>query len=189
MVHDLGEGILSSENLLVGSDREVLGDYVLQKLLGRGPFGEVYLAEHRFIKRPFALKVLPPHVSANVGFLRRFEAKVSEIAALDHPNIVKIHNISSHEGFHFLVMDPIVDSFGETMNLNRYLSLKGKSLREDDIEKLLADAASALDYAHDMGVVHGSLKLSNILVSATDGTVRLLLSDFGLNRLIGEGVS
>lgn len=189
MIHDLEEGEISSENQLIGTSLEVLGDYVLQKLLGKGPFGEVYLAEHRFIKRPFALKVLPPHVSANVGFLRRFEAKVSEIAALDHPHIVKIHNISCHEGFHFLVMDPIVDSFEETMNLDRYLALKGKSLREDDVERLLAEVASALDYAHQMGVVHGSLKLSNILVNAADGTVNLLLSDFGLNRLIGEGVS
>jgi len=133
--------------------------------------------------------VLPPHVSANAGFLRRFEAKVSDIAKLDHPHIIKIHNVSCHEGFHFLVMDPIVDSFGETMNLDRYLSLKGKSLQEDDVENFLVQAASALDYAHDMGVIHGSLKLSNILVRADGESVDLLLTDFGLNRLIGEGVS
>lgn len=165
------------------------GDYVLQKSLGRGAFGEVYLAEHRFIKRPFALKILPSKISSDLGFMRRFEAKVADIAALDHPNIVKIHNVSNYEGCYFLVMDPIVDSLGETMNLDRYLSLKGKSLSEAELEGLLGQAAAALDYAHDAGVVHGSLKLSNILVVAAESGVKLLLSDFGLNRWIGEGFS
>lgn len=187
-VNGLDDSLVAS-NEAQALDLEVLGDYVIQKRLGSGPFGDVYLAEHRFIKRVFALKVLPPHVCAQVGFMRRFETKVSEIAAMDHPHIVKIHNVSSSEGFHFLVMDPIVDSFGETMNLDRYLSLKAKSLREEDVESLLSQVASALDYAHEMGVVHGSLKLSNILVVAKEEGVQLLLSDFGLNRLIGEGVS
>ncbi|HAB99187.1 MAG TPA: hypothetical protein DCE71_05140, partial [Parachlamydiales bacterium] len=170
-------------------DREAFGDYVIQKSLGRGAFGEVYLAEHRFIKRTFALKVLPPHVCSDLGFMRRFEAKVADIAALDHPHIVKIHNVSSCEGCCFLVMDPIVDSLGETMNLDRYLALKGKSLSEADLEALLMQVASALDHAHASGVVHGSLKLTNILVVASEPGVKLLLSDFGLNRWIGEGIS
>ncbi len=174
---------------LASLDRETFGDYVIQKSLGRGAFGEVYLAEHRFIKRPFALKVLPPHLCADLGFMRRFEAKVADIAALDHPHIVKIHNVSSHEGCYFLVMDPIVDSLGETMNLDRYLSLKGKSLSEGDFEGLLMQVASALDYAQGCGAVHGSLKPTNILVVASEPGVKLLLSDFGLNRWIGEGVS
>jgi Uncharacterized conserved protein len=121
--------------------------------------------------------------------MRRFEAKVADVAALDHPNIVKIHNVSSHEGFCFLVMDPIVDSLGETMHLDRYVSLKRKSLSESELEGLLMQVASALDYAHDMGVVHGSLKPMNVLVIAAEQGVKLLLSDFGLNRWIGEGIS
>ena len=168
---------------------DALGDYIIQRHLGKGAFGDVYLAEHRFIKRPFALKILPQDLTSDPAFVRRFEAKVSEIAALDHPNIAKIHNVSHHEGHYFIVSDPIVDSFGETMNLDRYLGLKAKSLDEADCEQLLRQIASALDYAHLMGVVHGSLKLTNILVVAADPGVRLLLSDFGLNRLIGEGIS
>ncbi len=168
---------------------ETISDYIIQKPLGHGAFGEVYLAEHRFIKRPFVLKVLPEELCADLGFIRRFEAKVAEIAALDHPHIAKIHNVSSHDGRYFLVMDPIVDSLGETMNLDRYLALKGKSLDEEEGETLLRQVASALDYAHEMGVVHGSLKLTNVLVTSAEEGVNLLLSDFGLNRLIGEGVS
>ncbi|MDP1607797.1 MAG: bifunctional serine/threonine-protein kinase/formylglycine-generating enzyme family protein [Chlamydiales bacterium] len=170
-------------------DREMFGDYVIQKSLGYGSFGEVYLAEHRFIKRPFVLKILPPHLCSDSGFIRRFEAKVADIASLDHPHIVKIHNVSQDEGSYFLVLDPIVDSFGDTMHLDRYLSLKGASLSETDIEQLLLQIASALDYAHDAGVIHGSLKLTNVLVVASEDGVKVLLSDFGLHRLLGEGLS
>lgn len=168
---------------------EQLGDYTIQKQLGQGAFGCVYLAEHRFIKRPFVLKVLPQELSADPGFIRRFEEQMGEIAALDHPHIAKIHNVSYSEGLYFIVMDPIVDSLGETMNLDRYLELKGKSLREEDWLDLLGQVASALDYAHDAGVIHGSIKLTNILVVAAEKGVRLLLSDFGVTRLIGEKTS
>lgn len=105
---------------------EQLGDYTITKKLGQGVFGDVYLAEHRFIKRSFALKVIPEEISTNPIFMRKFESEVSEITALDHPNIAKIHNISSCDDLFFIVMDPHVDSLDETMNLERYLELKGK---------------------------------------------------------------
>lgn len=167
---------------------EQLGDYTIQKQIGQGAFGAVYLAEHRFIKRSFALKVLPDEICSNPIFMRRFEAEVAEIAALDHPHIAKIHNVSSSEGRYFLVMDPIVDTLGETMNLDRYLELKGRALTEEDWLELLNQVAGALDYAHDAGVTHGGLKLTNILVAPAEKGVRLLLTDFGLNRLIGEKI-
>lgn len=167
---------------------EQLGDYTIQKQLGAGSLGEVYLAEHRFIKRIFALKVLPSEICENPIFMRRFEAQIAEIASLDHPNIVKIHNVSYGDGRYFLVMDPLVDSLGQTMNLERFLELKGRSLAEEDWISLLTQVASALDYAHEAGVVHGSLKLHNILVAATEKGVDLLLSDFGISHLVGEKI-
>ena len=171
---------------------EHLGDYHIQRELGEGAFGTVYLAEHQFIRRPFALKVLPKEVCSESSFYRRFEDEVHQIAGLDHPNIVKIHNITCADGFYFLVTDPVVDSFGETMNLERYLQLKGRSLFEEDYLSILQQVASALDYAHSktMGsapMIHGALKLTNILVAPQDKGVRILLSDFALTRLIGEG--
>ncbi len=165
-----------------------LGDYTIQKQMGQGAFGAVYLAEHRFIRRPFALKVLPEEICSNPIFMRHFEAEVAEIAALDHPNIAKIHNVSASEGQYFIVTDPIVDSLGETMNLERYLELRGRALKEEDWLELLNQIASALDYAHEANVIHGGVKLTNILVAPAEKGVRLLLSDFGLNRLIGEKV-
>lgn len=167
---------------------ESVGDYTLLKELGRGAFGATYLAEHRFIKRPFALKMLPEEVCADPSFMRKFEAQIAEIAALDHPNIVKIHNVSSSDGRYFIITEPVVDSFAETMNLERYLDLKGRSLGEEDWTDLLDQVAAALDYAHESGVMHGSLKLSNILVVAAEKGVKLVLSDFGLTHLLGQGL-
>lgn len=162
---------------------DVLGDYTILKELGSGAFASVYLAEHRFIKKIFCLKVLPEEVCNDASFIRRFETQVSCIASLEHPNIVKIHNVSCSEGRYFLVMDPIIDQTGETMSLEAYL--KGKILSEVENEKLLAQVASAIDYAHEKEVFHGSLKLTNVFVK--DGNI--LLSDFGITRLIGEGIA
>ena len=168
---------------------EQLGDYTIIKKLGDGPLGDVFLAEHRFIKKQFALKVLPDDIAANPIFMRRFEAEISEIAALDHPHIAKIHNVSSAEGKFFVVTDPQIDSLGQTIHLERYLELKGKALSEEDRFSLLGQVASALDYAHEAGLVHGALKLTNILVAPDENGVRLLLSDFGLTRLVGEKIA
>lgn len=166
-----------------------LGDYTILKKLGDGPFGDVYLAEHRFIKRQFAIKVLPDEISSDPIFMRRFEAEVSEIAALDHPNIAKIHNVSSADGRFFVVTEPQMDLLSQTMNLDRYLELKGRSLSEEDIHSLIKQVASAIDYAHEANLFHGSLKLTNILVAPDETGVKLLLTDFGLTRLVGEKIA
>jgi formylglycine-generating enzyme required for sulfatase activity len=167
---------------------EALGDYTIQKQLGQGAFGAIYLAEHRFIKKTFAVKVLPEDLGSDPSFLRRFETQVADIASLDHPSIAKIHNVSCSDGRYFLVMDPIVDSLQETMNFERFLQLKGRSLSEEELEELLRQIASGLDFAHERGVVHGAVKMSNILVAPAEKGVKLLLSDFGITRLIGEGI-
>lgn len=164
---------------------DTLGDYTILKQLEQGAFGSVYLAEHRFIKKNFVLKVIPEEVSGDAAFIRRFETQVARIASLDHPNIVKIHNVSCAEGKYFLVMDPIFDSLNETMNLDQFLQAKGKTLSEEQKEKILRQIAGTLDFAHEKGVFHGSLRLTNILYSGD----RFLISDFGMTRLIGEGIS
>jgi formylglycine-generating enzyme required for sulfatase activity/tRNA A-37 threonylcarbamoyl transferase component Bud32 len=168
---------------------EVLGDYIIRKELGQGVFGTVYLAEHRFIKKMYALKVLPESVALDPTFIRRFEAHVSLVAKLDHPHIVKIHNVSYADGVYFLVMDPVVDSLEESMNLGRFLDLKGKFLSESEIEEIAKTIASALDYAHEAGVVHGGLKLSNLFVMSEGNGIKVVLSDFGITQFIGEGIS
>jgi formylglycine-generating enzyme required for sulfatase activity len=170
---------------------ELLGDYQIQRRLGEGPLGEVFLAEHRFLKRPFALKLFPAEFCVDDSFVHRLEQQMHTIASLDHPNIVKIHNITAVEGRYFLVSEAVVDALGQTMHLDRYLMRKGAPLQEEEILSLLRQVASALDYAHSQRVegetlIHGAMKPTNLLIVQAEEGVRVLLSDFALTRLVGE---
>jgi formylglycine-generating enzyme required for sulfatase activity len=173
-------------------DAKQLVDYTIIKLIGQGSLGTVYLAEHRFMKKQFAIKVLPEELSSDRAFIQRFEEEISALACLDHPNIVKIHNISFDKGQYFLVTDCVVDDCGETTNLTKYLRTRESPLNEQEIWDLLKQLAEALDYAHSrqfggVEVVHRGIKLNNILVSKKGGKIKVYLSDFGLSRVIGTG--
>jgi len=174
-------------------DARILGDYQITKQIGQGSLGKVYLAEHRYMKKQYMLKILPEELSSDRGFIQRFEAEVSLLAALEHPHILKIHNVSSAQGLYFIVSDCVVDEMGETTNLVQYLSTKEEALNEEEIFNILHQVADALDYAHHLQVgamraVHQGLKLNNILVGkGTDG-INLSLCDFGLTHIVGVGL-
>lgn len=168
------------------------GDYTILKQLGAGAFGEVYLAQHRFIKNKVALKVLSEDLSSNEKFIKNFEKDIGTLTTLDHPAIVKVHDISKSDGRYFIVMDAIVDSNNEILSLGRYLKYKGDVLPEVEVETILRQIASALDYAHKIRfgedvLVHRSLKLNNVFVKNAESGLRVYVSDFALARLIGEG--
>ena len=167
----------------------VLGDYTIIKQLGNGSLGSVYLAEHRFMKKQFALKVLPEELACDRAFIQRFEDEVKLLSKLDHPSIVKIHNVSSANGLYFLVTDCIVDSAGESLNLLHHIKDKGQ-LKEEEIIECLRQIADALDYVRlkstiDTEFVHRGIKLNNILVDKSNGSVKYFLSDFGLSKIVG----
>src|SRR4051812_15989855 len=126
-------------------ESRLLGDYELVKQIGQGSLGTVYLAEHRFMKKPFVLKILPPELATERSFIQRFEEDVSQLASLDHPNIVKIYNISFSQGQYFLVSDCVVDEQGETTNLAQYMISKGRRLDEAELFRILRQIAEALD--------------------------------------------
>ena len=173
-------------------EKQVLGDYGLIKQIGQGALGAVYLAEHRYLKKQFALKVLPQDLCSDRAFVQRFEEEVGQLASLDHPHIVKVHNISFDQGHHFLVTDCIVDEVGETTNLTQHLQAKQNRLSEEEVLRLLSQIAEALDYAHNVkgkgkGIAHRGVKLNNILVSKGEAGPRFFLSDFGLTRIFGIG--
>lgn len=154
--------------------------------------GTVFLAEHRFMKKQYVLKVLPEELSFDRAFIQRFEEEVAKLATLEHPNIVKLHNISYANGLYFLVSDCVVDEMGETTNLAQYIISKGKRLSESELFRLLEQIADALDYAHnkkfgEKGIAHCGIKLNNILVSKAGASAQFLLSDFGLTRILGPG--
>lgn len=169
-----------------------LGDYTIIKQIGQGALGNVYLAEHRYMRKQFAIKVLPEDLSSDRTFIQSFEEEIGMLASLEHPHIVRIHNISYANGHYFLVTDCIVDEMGETTNLSQHLLDRGASLKEEDVYRLLHQIGSALDFAHHLkgkgqGVVHRGVKLNNILVAKQAEGMHLHLSDFGLTRILGSG--
>lgn len=170
-------------------ETKLLGDYAILKQIGQGSLGATLLAEHRFMKKQFVLKLLPAELTQDRQFIQRFEEDVSSLAQLDHPHIVKIHNISFAQGHYFLVTDCIVDEYAETTNLAHYM--QGRALPDEkELVRWLKQVADALDYAHrgSKGLVHRGLKLNNILVGKAKGGIELYLSDFGLTRVIGSGL-
>ncbi len=169
---------------------QLLGDYAVVKQIGQGPLGKVLLAEHRFLKTPFALKVLPEELATDRGFVARFEKEVADIATLEHPHIVKIHHVSFADGHYFLVTDCVVDAFGETTNLMEYLNARQDPLSEEEIANIVYQIAFALDYAHQKKagsepLAHFGIKLNNVLIGIDKEKLHVRLSDFGLSRVIG----
>lgn len=169
-----------------------LGDYHVIKQIGQGSLGTVLLAEHRFMKKPYVLKVLPEELASDRSFVQRFEEEVGLLSSLEHPNIVKVHNVSFAQGQYFLVTDCIVDELGETTNLCQYILSKGSLLDENEITRFLKQIAEGLDYAHskkfgNKGVVHRGLKLNNILIGKGKNHPEAYISDFGLSRVVGMG--
>lgn len=173
-------------------EQRALGDYKMIKPIGQGTLGTVYLAEHRFMKRQYIVKVLPEELSSDRGFIQRFEEEINALAALDHPNIIKIYNISFAQGQYFLVTDCIVDELGETTNLAQYMVGLRRALEEEELFHILRQVADPLDYAHakkigGKNMIHRCLKPNNILIGKRKPQVDVYLSDFGLSKIIGPG--
>jgi len=148
------------------------GEYSLQRELGRGGMGIVYLARDVQLDRDVAIKVLPAHLAQNAQARERFLREARMAAGLSHPNIVPIHRVHETGGFVFFVMS-YVD--GET--LGERLRTRGP-LPPADATRVLREVAWALAYAHGRGIVHRDVKPDNILLEK--GTGRALVTDFGI---------
>ena len=167
--------------------QEFIGDYKVLKQIGQGPLGAVYLAEHRFIKKPYVLKVLPHALCQDRAFMQKFEQEVARFAALEHPHLVRIHNVSFSDGNYFLVTDCIVDSIGETTNLAQYMSGRKERLREEELLSLAQQIADSLDFVHAKGVTHGCITLNNILIGKGNPGLDVFITDLGLLKLVHPG--
>lgn len=148
-----------------------VGSYTIESLLGAGGMGQVYLARDRKLNRRIALKILPLEFSADPERLRRFESEARAVSALNHPNIVTIHDFGQQSGFRYIVTELVE---GKTLR-----SLVGTELGLFEILRLGAQVADALSAAHGAGVVHRDIKSENIMLR-TDGYVKVL--DFGLAK-------
>jgi eukaryotic-like serine/threonine-protein kinase len=154
------------------------GEYSLQRELGRGGMGIVYLARDVQLDRDVAIKVLPSHLARTAGSRERFIREARTAAGLSHPHIVPIHRVGEAGGFVFFVMGYVE---GET--LGERLRDRGP-LPPDDATRIMREVAWALAYAHGRGVVHRDIKPDNILLEA--GTGRALVTDFGIAHATGS---
>lgn len=165
-----------------------IGDYNLLKELGRGSMGETFLVEHRFLKKLFILKVLPAELSADPEFVKRFEKELQLLSKLEHPHIAKIHNASLDDGVYYLLCEPVLNDGNESINLGSYFAKNHYKLAEEKVLAIAKQLASAIDFAHTSlrePISHGSIKLNNIVVKESGGSPQVVLTDFGLSRVIG----
>lgn len=154
------------------------GRYSLERELGRGGMGIVYLAQDVALDRPVALKLLPPAYAAQPDLRERFTREARTAARLSHPHIVPIHLVDEVDGFVFFVM-----AFVEGETLGERVRERGP-LPPMEATRILREVAWALAYAHRQGVVHRDVKPDNILLEAGSG--RALVTDFGIARA-GQG--
>jgi len=159
------------QNLLTGA---VAGHYRVDKLLGRGGMGTVFLAEDLTLQREVAIKVLPPRLTTEEKFVARFLHEARTSARLDHPNIIPIYEVQSEGSLHYFAMKYVA---GRTLDQ----LLEAGPLPVDECRRILADASAGLGHAHRRNVVHRDVKPSNIMI---DETGRVLLADFGISKAL-----
>ena len=150
-----------------------LQHYTIVSPLGAGGMGEVVLAEDTRLKRNVAIKLLPPQFTKDADRVRRFEQEARVASALNHPNILTIHEIGAVEQTHFIVTEYVE---GKTLRQQ----MTGQPILLETALDWVVQIASALDAAHNAGIVHRDIKPENVMVRP-DGLVKVL--DFGLAKL------
>ena len=150
-----------------------LGRYEIRSQLGAGGMGEVYRARDTQLGRDVAIKVLPPAFSLDEDRLRRFEQEACAAGALNHPNILIVHDISAHNGAPYVVSELLE---GETLRKR----IGGTALGQRRAIDYALQIAHGLAAAHEKGIIHRDLKPDNIFIT-NDGRLKIL--DFGLAKL------
>ena len=151
-----------------------LGRYKIKSELGAGGMGKVFLAEDLELERDVALKILSSAFSNHSDGIRRFVQEAKSASALNHPNILTIHEIGQFEGLHFIATEYVR---GETLRQKQ----KQKALNLREILDITVQTASALNAAHEAKIIHRDIKPENIMLRS-DNLVKVL--DFGLAKLI-----
>ncbi len=178
----VAEGVLTkfqAAKLLAGRWRGfvIAGKYKLIDRLGVGGMGAVYLCEHIHMGRRVALKVLPLAQAEDKASLARFYREARAVARLDHPNIVRAHDIDREDKLHFLVLEYV-----DGCNLHEFVRRNGP-LEPGRAASFIRQASLGLQHAHEANLVHRDIKPGNLLLDR-QGTVKLL--DMGLAQFFGE---
>ncbi len=154
----------------------MIGHYRIINLLGKGGMGEVYLAQDTRLDRRVALKLLPAHFTGDSNRVLRFIQEAKAASALNHPNIITIHETGEESGVHFIATEYIE---GQTLRL----LMEGPRQKLRDVLDIAIQVAGALTAAHSSGIVHRDAKPENIMIRP-DGLVKVL--DFGLAKLVSR---
>ncbi|HEY6333159.1 MAG TPA: serine/threonine-protein kinase, partial [Blastocatellia bacterium] len=170
--HDFLSPILDTESLA----GRTLGNYEILSLIGKGGMGDVYLAEDSRLGRKVAIKILPLVFMTDWYRVHRFEQEAKAASALNHPNIITIHDIGISETGRFIVMEHVA---GRTLR-----DLGSKSPGLQDLWEIAKQIGRALAVSHAAGIIHRDIKPENIMVR-DDSLVKVL--DFGLARLSNTG--
>lgn len=148
----------------------------IMECLGRGGMGVVYKARQKSLNRFVALKLLAPERAEDTAFASRFEKEAQALAALNHPNIVAVHDFGEAGGFFFLLME-----FVDGVNLRQLL--RSKRLTPQEALSIVPPVCDALQCAHERGIVHRDIKPENLLLDRA-GTVKI--ADFGIAKMLGS---
>ena len=154
---------------------KTLGPYEIISEIGRGGMANVFKAYQPTLDRFVAIKVLSPHLANEADFTERFQREARAIARLNHPNILQVYDSGLQNGYNYLVMRYVDGS----VSLG---TLMKQGVSTDRLINYIVQVASALNYAHERGIIHRDVKPNNILI---DGEWALL-SDFGLVKDIGN---
>jgi serine/threonine-protein kinase len=154
------------------------GVYQNLELIGRGGMAEVYKSTHPTLHKLVAIKILPDHLAAEEDFRKRFTREAQIVSKLEHPNIVRMFDSGENNGKHYMVMEYLTGK-----DLSEFLRANGK-LTLSQALPLIQQIASALDYAHQQGLVHRDIKPSNVLLDTTTNGMRAILTDFGIAKII-----
>ena len=156
-------------------DDSIGGRYRVTDMIGHGGMGAVYKARDTRLDRTVAIKVLPRELADNPAILSRFEREAKSLAALDHPNIVKIHDYGfTAEGSPFFVMEFVRGKDIQSLRNEGKLDLRTAL-------NMISQVCDAIDYAHRRNIIHRDIKPANVIV---DENGRTKVADFGLAKLL-----
>ncbi len=152
--------------------------YRIEKLIGEGGMGNVYLAVHTHIGRKVAIKALNPNLAKNPELKERFKNEASTLSQLHHPNIVSLFDYVETEQGIFLVMEYV-----EGMQMDEYIQKVTGPIPEEKVIPLFVQILDGVSYAHHRNVIHRDIKPSNIIIT-DDGKAKIL--DFGIAKIISD---
>ncbi|MDG1657055.1 MAG: serine/threonine-protein kinase, partial [Crocinitomicaceae bacterium] len=158
-----------------------INNYTIEKLLGEGGMGNVYLARHGGMDRKVAIKAILPELVSKEEVKKRFLVEASTMSKLQHQSIVTLYDYVSNEDGLFLIME-----FVDGIQLDEYMKKLGKPIEEELAIEFTKQVVSACNHAHERGVVHRDIKPQNVMITS-GGEVKIL--DFGIAKMMDDEVN